>query len=277
MVKIYSSEKKKPKHRSSTKYDRILKQITAKEKETSHDKKFDAFEKSLRSQSKGSVDKQKKSSEKKKTRKRRNKSSKESLQEYLSKDNVQENNESSSDNENDKNEESETEISEENDEQIITDLALKKEQELQKKIISELRSTVWKDTEEDKKRKDPSIIISNLNEKKKNIRKPSIPKVKGFHSWLNWNRQGLKPQFFKNNYDLYLQSKLESPFPKEILLPNNQMNTWTFENYDSDKIKLITDSDPIQILCCVCKNKIIGAVIHLWKGYHVDQECFKNF
>lgn len=275
MGRLHSTEKKKPKYKPSTKYDKILRQISAKDKEASHDKKFEKYEKDLRSQSKNSVDKSQHSSEKKKKRKRRNISSKESLQQCLSGEGNQEGEISDDDacnSENERMDES-MEFNAIGEGVNLTEAnQLNKEEELKKKIMLDLKATFYANSE-DNKIQESSEDQNGIPEKKKNIRKPSIPKVKGYHSWMTWNRQGLQPHLFRTNHDLYIESKMEEEFPTELLLGKS----WVYDNYDSDKVNYNQKNNPIQIQCCICHKEINGISIPLWKGFHVDEECFKIF
>lgn len=275
-MKIGSLEKKKtPKIRSSIKNDRILKQIAAKEKESAHDKAFDYFEKEKKKANNKSIEKQSKtkgSIDAKKKRKRKNISSKESLQECLTSENPHieqdenNNNDLSDDDQGIDQNVPPTEESFDISEQI------KRQIEIQNQMINELKQTAWKDHFP---KRGPSFVKSDFiadEEKKKNIKKPSIPKVKGYYSWWHWNRTGLHPQHFRSEFSLYNDSKLESDTSTKIL-----SSPWVFERIDSETVQFINQNDPIQIICCVCNSLIHGLSIPIWKGYHSHENCMESF
>lgn len=268
-------KKKKPKIRSSVKHDRLLKQIAAKEKESAHDKRFESFEKERKKTGRSSSEKltaNKGSSDAKKKRKRKNVSSKESLQECLSAENPRQD----MDDEDDEEDESEGEDGNGStvmEESFDMSEHLKKQADIQNQMIKELKETAWKDRFPIK-----SVSWENFTfqpeeeEKKKNIKKPSIPKVKGFHSWWNWNRTGLHPQHFRTGLDLYKNSKLDTQHPSKIL-----PSPLVFDRLDSDNVQFIESRDPIQISCCVCNKQIHGLAIPIWKGFHSHEACMSSF
>jgi len=277
-MKGATEKKKKPKVRSSTKHERLLKQIAAKEKESAHDKRFDSFEKKLRTSSKNSIEKTPKKKKnntspdgEKKEKKRKNVSSKHSLQACLSTeggnridlfDDIEESEQA---------EEDRKKILQESKEFDFSEQA-KRESELQNKIITELKETVWKDRFFEKKSDSANSLLFQEEVPKKNIKKPSIPKVKQYYPWLNWNRTGLTPQSFRSGLELYEEAKLEQDVTYKMI-----QKSWTFDRLETDQNYFIKPEDPIQIKCCICNDLIIGLAIPIWKGYHCHERCISKF
>lgn len=257
MKNAFSSVEKKKSSRSSTKHEKLVNQLLLKQKESSNDKRFKQYERSLKSKNTSVGEK---SSEKKKRRKRKNASSKELLQKFISPDVDEEDGEKSSShlvsNEN-------SETGDDESQDVDPDPT----------AVSDGKQEI--DAEPQVANDDAKVSNNDdVEEKvKKSLKKPHTTKIKGFYSCLVWDRKGIDPTLFVQNYREHLEAKNCDLNPKRI----QQIKS----NRNEPSANTSVYSSPTTlyyIKCSFCKNMIENDVaIPICNRIWMHRSCLQMF
>lgn len=258
MKNAFSSVEKKKSSRSSTKHEKLVNQLLLKQKESSNDKRFKQYERSLKSKNTSVGEK---SSEKKKRRKRKNASSKELLQKFISPDVDEEDGEKSSSHlvSNENSETGEDDESQDVDPDSTTVSDGKQEIDAEPQVTNDDAKVSNNDDVEEKV--------------KKSLKKPHTTKIKGFYSCLVWDRKGIDPTLFVQNYREHLEAKNCDLNPKRI----QQIKS----NRNEPSANTSVYSSPTTlyyIKCSFCKNMIENDVaIPICNRIWMHRSCLQMF